>query len=291
MGEKHIEHGISPNGSGGSSGAASGSPAVGHRNYGEAKSGAYAAAVRLPARSSVSSAAAPAIQFGSLNQQVRPPSPPVAQRAAPATVAITSGSVWAVPAKPASKPSFDSIQSNSEDNAVEQSAGSHVSKVTSTAESSARTARRGRKKQNRSSSRSSSRSQQVQVPGSSRKNGPKPHHPSHNDGSYHGSQPQTMTTPGPQGPYHPANTDAQQLPPHYDNSPYYHQGYSNLRFPAKKGFTNPYTPQVGMHYAPHHMSGQPMSQPVGYDMQPMASWIAPLPHQYAYMHMGSPGHE
>ncbi|KAJ2033315.1 hypothetical protein H4S03_005732 [Coemansia sp. S3946] len=291
MGEKHIQHGTSPNGSGGSSGAASGSPAVGHRNYGEAKSGAYAAAVRLPARSSVSSAAAPAIQFGSLNQQARPPSPPVAQRAAPATVAITSGSVWAVPAKPASKPSFDSIQSNSEDNAVEQSAGSHASKVTSTAESSARTARRGRKKQNRSSSRSSSRSQQVQVPGSSRKNGPKPHHPSHNDGSYHDSQPQTMTTPGPQGPYHPASTDAQQLPPHYDNSPYYHQGYSNLRFPAKKGFTNPYTPQVGMHYAPHHMSGQPMSQPVGYDMQPMASWIAPLPHQYAYMHMGSPGHE
>ncbi|KAJ2251723.1 hypothetical protein GGI13_003688, partial [Coemansia sp. RSA 455] len=296
MEEKHIQHDTSPNGSGGSSGAASGSPAVGHRNRREAKSGAYAAAVRLPARSSVSSAAAPAIQFGSLNPQAHPLSPPAAQHAAPATVVKASGGVWAVPAKPVSKPSFDSIQSNSEDNAVEQPAGSHASKVTSTAESSARTARtartarRGRKQQNRSASRSSSCSQQVQVPGSSRKNGPKPHHPSH-DGSYHDSQPQTMTTPGPQESYHPASTDAQQLPPHYDNNPYYHQGYSNLRFPAKKGFANPYTPQVGMHYAPYHMGGQPMSQPVGHSMQLMTGWIAPLPHQYAYMHMGGPGHE
>ncbi|KAJ2063238.1 hypothetical protein GGI17_001849 [Coemansia sp. S146] len=294
-GEKQNQHGPSPNGASGlevSSDAASGAPVAGRTNRGTSKGADYAAAVRLPARNSVSSAAAPAIQLGSLNQQVRPPSPPAAQCATPATAVITSGGVPAVLAKLVSKPSFGSIQSNSEDNAANQPTGSHASSISSTADSSAHTARRGRKQQQRSASRSTGHNQQVQAPGPGRKNGPKPHHPPHNDGGCHVNQPLTMATSGMPGPYSQANMGAQQQSlPHYANSPYYPQGHSNLRFPAKKGFSSPYTPQAVVHYPPHHMGAQPMTQPMGYGMQPMPGWIAPLPHQYAYMHMGGPGHE
>ncbi|KAJ2752087.1 hypothetical protein GGI19_004058, partial [Coemansia pectinata] len=359
-GGKHNQHRPSFNGANGSggnnSGAASGAPAVGRGNNAAAKGAAAAvrsrsrdAPVRLPSRNSVSSAAAPAIQFGSLNQQARPPSPPAAQRAAPATAAATSGGVPAALAKPASKPSFGSIQSSSEDNAAKQPAGSQASSISSTADSSARPAQHGRQQhhqqqhqpqqhqqnqqQHRPGSRSSSHSRQSQgfVPGrkdsgsfkhTGPKSGPKPHeqqqqpseaphHPPHYDGGYHVSQPPTMAMPGPPGPHPQANMGAQQQqPPHYANNPYRNQGHPHVRPPHSQGPGGPYKPQAGVHYAPHHMGGQPMSQPMGYGMpapgqppmqapimttqpgmQPMAGWMAPPPHQFAYMPMGGPGYE
>ncbi|KAJ2063120.1 hypothetical protein GGI17_001967 [Coemansia sp. S146] len=352
-GGKHNQHRPSFNGANGSggnnSGAASGAPAVGRGNNAAAKGAAAAvrsrsrdAPVRLPSRNSVSSAAAPAIQFGSLNQQARPPSPPAAQRAAPATAAATSGGVPAALAKPASKPSFGSIQSSSEDNAAKQPAGSQASSISSTADSSARPAQHGRQQQqhqqnqqqqHRPGSRSSSHSRQSQgfVPGrkdsgsfkhTGPKSGPKPHeqqqqpseiphHPPHYDGGYHVSQPPTMAMPGPPGPHPQANMGAQQQQqPHYANNPYRNQGHPHVRPPHSQGPGGPYKPQAGVHYAPHHMGGQPMSQPMGYGMpapgqppmqapimttqpgmQPMAGWMAPPPHQFAYMPMGGPGYE
>ncbi|KAJ2737156.1 hypothetical protein IW152_000177 [Coemansia sp. BCRC 34962] len=60
---------------------------------------------------------------------------------------------------------------------------------------------------------------------------------------------------------------------------------------ADSRFAAPYMPQTGVYNAPHHMGGQPISQPMGYGAPPTTGWVAPLPHQYAYMHMGDPGYE
>ncbi|KAJ2833122.1 hypothetical protein GGI24_000968, partial [Coemansia furcata] len=321
------------------SSAASGAPAVSRGNAKAAavRSRSRDAPVRLPSRNSVSSAAAPpAIQFGSLNQQARPPSPPAAaQRAAPATAAATSGGVPAALAKPASKPSFGSMQSSSEDGAAKPPASNPASSAgSSTADAPARAAQHGRQPQQhqpqhqqRPGSRSSSHSRQSQtfVPGrkdsgsfkhTGPKSGPKPHeptgdmphHPPHYDG-YHVGQPPTMAMPGPPGPHPQGGMSAQQQPPpHYAN--YRNQGHPHVRPPHSQSPSGPYKPQAGVHYAPHHMGGQPMPQPMGYGMpapgqppmqapimttqpgmQPMAGWMAPPPHQYAYMPMGGPGYE
>ncbi|KAJ2342128.1 hypothetical protein GGH91_003623, partial [Coemansia sp. RSA 2671] len=76
-------------------------------------------------------------------------------------------------------------------------------------------------------------------------------------------------------------------PPLYADMPY----YPNVRFPSKRRFSAPYTPHTGVYNAPHHTGGQPVSQPMGYGVQLSTGWVAPLPYQYAYMHMGDPGYE
>ncbi|KAJ2747992.1 hypothetical protein GGI20_000079 [Coemansia sp. BCRC 34301] len=335
------------NGSGGNNGGAISSvPAVSRGSSGvatgkgaansAARSNSNDAPVRLPSRSSVSSAAAPAIQFGSLNQQTRPPSSPPAatQRTGPAVAAATSGGVPAALAKPASKPSFGSIQSSTEDNAAKNTT------VNSAGEASVRPTQHSRQQQqHRPGSRSSSHSRQSQGYAPSRKDsgsfkhtlggpksggggggGPKAHehqsseaphyppphphpHPPHYDG-YHGSQAPTMAMPGPHPQPGMGAQQQQQVPPHYGNNQYRNQGHSHVRPPHNQGPGGPYKPQAGVHYAPHHIGGQPMgygmptpgqppiqapimtTQP---GMPPMAGWMAPQPHQYAYMPMGGPG--
>ncbi|KAJ2384327.1 hypothetical protein H4S02_004867, partial [Coemansia sp. RSA 2611] len=80
---------------------------------------------------------------------------------------------------------------------------------------------------------------------------------------------------------------AQMSPPLYADMPY----YPNVRFPSKRRFSAPYMPHTGVYNAPHHTGGQPVSQPMGYGVQLSTGWVAPLPYQYAYMHMGDPGYE
>ncbi|KAJ2434488.1 hypothetical protein GGF42_009216, partial [Coemansia sp. RSA 2424] len=279
-------------------------PAVGRGNSGGASKGtsnpavrsrSRDAPVRLPSRNSVSSAAAPAIQFGSLNQQTRPPSPPTAtqQRSGPAAAAATSGGVPAALAKPASKPSFGSIQSSSEDSAAAAAAAKSAAADSSAPRPAPQHGRQSQQNQNqqnqhRPGSRSSSHSRQSQGYAPGRKDsgsfkhtagpksvgggggsggGPKPHehqaseaphYPPHYDGYHHVSQaPPAMAMPG-MGAQQP---QPQQAPhPHYGNNPYRNQGHSHVRPPPHS--QGPYKPQAGVHYAPHHMGGQPM----GYGM-------------------------
>ncbi|KAJ2601073.1 hypothetical protein GGF39_001437 [Coemansia sp. RSA 1721] len=106
---------------------------VAGRGAGAARGGSNAGArgrepaVRLPSRNSVSSSTTPNIQFGSVNQQGRPHTPPTAQKPASGSAATSGGTMPANMAKPASKPSFGSIQSHGEDsaNANGNNGGSH----------------------------------------------------------------------------------------------------------------------------------------------------------------------
>ncbi|KAJ2784400.1 hypothetical protein GGI15_002266 [Coemansia interrupta] len=111
--------GVSGHGGAGA-GAARGGNANNNNNSNATSGGPGArnreAAVRLPSRNSVSSAATPNIQFGSLNKQARPQTPPTAQKQNSGAASATSGG--AMPpnmAKPAAKPSFGSIKSHGDD--------------------------------------------------------------------------------------------------------------------------------------------------------------------------------
>ncbi|KAJ2641305.1 hypothetical protein GGF44_002182, partial [Coemansia sp. RSA 1694] len=128
-----------------------------------------------------------------------------------------------------------------------------------------------------------------------------PHYPPHYDGYHHVSQaPPAMAMPGMGAQQPQPQPQPQQAPhPHYGNNPYRNQGHSHVRPPPHS--QGPYKPQAGVHYAPHHMGGQPMgygmaapgqppmqaqimsTQP---GMPPMAGWMAP--HQYGYMPMAGP---
>ncbi|KAJ2365434.1 hypothetical protein IW150_006214, partial [Coemansia sp. RSA 2607] len=101
----------------GGAGGARGGNANNNATSGGAGARNREAAVRLPSRNSVSSAATPNIQFGTLNKQARPQTPPTAQKQASGAASATSGG--AMPAnmtKPAAKPSFGSIKSHGDDN-------------------------------------------------------------------------------------------------------------------------------------------------------------------------------
>ncbi|KAJ1894088.1 hypothetical protein LPJ66_005394, partial [Kickxella alabastrina] len=306
----------------GSRGAGNGG-ARGGSNAGGARSRSRDVAVRLPSRNSVSSATAPAIQFGSLNQQTRPVSPPAAQKTAVAVAATSGGTMPANMAKPTTKPSFGSIQSNSEDSGNKRQA-----------DSQGRGQQHGRQhgqghqyqqQQQRPGSRSSSHSRQSQNYTPNRgdnsgykhngpKNGPKPNeagtessapfHPHHQDSSVYQQQ-VTMQMPGAPAPApHPSAAmggQQQQQAPHYGGSPYRGQGHPHMRPPHNQAPSGPYKPQGGTHYPQHHMGAQQMAQPMYQmpapgqppmqpGMAPMQGWIAPPP-QFAYMPIGAPGYE
>ncbi|KAJ2790342.1 hypothetical protein H4R20_007030, partial [Coemansia guatemalensis] len=139
-----------------------GNPVVsgrGARNGGAQRSHSRDAPVRLPSRNSVSSSGGtPAIQFGSLNQQTRSLSPPVAQRTSGA--GTTSGGVPATHGKSTAKLNFGTIiGSNSEDSSSRRppnSSGSH--------DASARAGHHGRQQNHhqRQGSRSSGHGRQSQ---------------------------------------------------------------------------------------------------------------------------------
>ncbi|KAJ2836472.1 hypothetical protein FBU31_001363, partial [Coemansia sp. 'formosensis'] len=281
---EHMPSHSDANGSEGNKGAASDAPEVSRKNPGanESASGAAAPTVRLPAWSSASSVTASTILFGSLNQQARPLSPPAEQTAALDTAVIASGSVPASSEKQASKPKTGSAQKSSKKKAAKQPAVSPTPSISGAADSSARPAQHPRKQnrqqQNNSASRSSKDNRQAKGSAPGRKNSAKARNPP------------AKVMPNLPEPQPQADMGAQQSPLHYVDN-YFPQGHMSARFPSKKGIDNPYSSQAPVHYAPHYMGSQPMPPPMGYGMQPMAGWMAPVPNQYAYMHMGGPGFE
>ncbi|KAJ1742546.1 hypothetical protein LPJ68_001838 [Coemansia sp. RSA 1086] len=304
---------------------ANGAPSVNSRGNGAGSQHGRNAPVRLPSRNSVSSIGTSAIQFGSLNQQTRPSSPPATYR--PSGAAATSGGVPSTIGKSTPKPNFGSITGTAEDSGRRPpSRNAH-----GTSESPSRNSHHGRHGYNqRPGSRSSGHGRQSQGYTPGRKdsnssnsnykhnaNGPKGGYKLHDapgsdagshlsaeGSSYTGTQPIAMPMPGGL-PAQPSAGNQQQMP-HYAGSPY--RNHSPHVRPAHSQSPNPYKPQSGTHYPSHHMGSQPMTQSMAYpmpapgqpiqpqimttqpNMQPMQGWVQP-PHQFAYMPMGGPGYD
>ncbi|KAJ1723758.1 hypothetical protein LPJ53_001926 [Coemansia erecta] len=168
------------------------------------------AAVRLPSRNSVSSAATPNIQFGSLNKQARPQTPPTAQKQNQGAASATSGGAMpANMAKPAAKPSFGSIKSHGDDshsgNAGNKRPANANNNSGNAADSHSRQhhgrqqqQQHGQQQQQRSGSRASNQGRQSQNHSGFKHGGPKggpkpqeaaassdssaPFHPQHHEG-------------------------------------------------------------------------------------------------------------
>ncbi|KAJ1957885.1 hypothetical protein EC988_000598, partial [Linderina pennispora] len=279
-------------------------------------------AVSLPSRKSVSSGAA-GIQFGSLNQNNRSPSPAnaAANRAAAGPATSGGGVPPSAVGKGASKPSFGTVQSHNNDDG-KKPVHSHAPGPHGPNDASGRQSHHGRQ-QNRPGSRSSGHGRQSQnfTPGRkdsyNRHSGtkPKPHdsdadfHGHRRDGSQSGSAPASGNSGAPSSGGAPGS--GSQQPPHYPGNPYRSQGHQHMRPPAQ-GPGGAYKPQMGgPPYQPHHMSapqGQQMPQPMAYPMSgpgqppmqgpmmtsqpsmpPMQGWMPPAPgQQYAYMPMQAP---
>ncbi|KAJ2443402.1 hypothetical protein GGF42_006644, partial [Coemansia sp. RSA 2424] len=238
---------------------------------GSGSNSAAAPAVRLPSRNAKSSAAIPAIQFGSFHQQTCPPSPLAVQHAELGATIVTSGGVPAALAKGTAKPKFGSTQSSSDDSAATSPAASNA------AGSSVRPALRSRKQQ--------SQKRQSESQASNHSGHPKVSSPSRKDNR------SSLKPTSPLGQTPQMDASVQQPSPHYASNALHYHGRPQVRFPRNNVLAAHHMPQAGVYYALHYMVGHPVSQPMGYTMQPAAGWAAPLPHQFAYMHTNVPGYE